>query len=711
MTLGELLQRFENPKRTSNGYQVCCPAHEDDKASLSLSEGDDGRILLHCKASCRPRDVVVAMGLEWSDMFPPGTRKRNGHAPIVASYDYHNAGGDVVMRVDRDANKSFWQKRPDGRSGWRYGLKDNPKKHYPFPVPPLKQTPIYHLPQVLGAPADAIVFITEGEKDADNLATLGAIATCNPMGAGKWRAHHAKWLKGRRVAILPDNDAPGRDHARAVARSLEGVATEVRIVELPDLPEKSDVSDWLSAGGTLPQLLELVAGSPLCSPDGAYESGASDDDGKPTPAELGRAFLADHRAIALHGQLYVYRGGVYGEKGGELDVRRFAQTTLGDRARRRDGDELIYWLTTELDVDDHADPPDLINVANGLLEWETGKLRPHDPAVLSTVQLPTAWDPEARHQRFDQFLDEVLPDYKTRAVVEEFVGYCFLPDCRYQKTLMLTDERGDNGKSVLLEAWVAMLGRDNVSAVSLQDLNHRFRSAALVGKLANICADLPREALRDSGAFKMLVTGDPLQVERKHKPPFILRNRAKFAFSANELPGTRDRSPAFFRRWIIVPFPAHFPKGDPRRDPDLPAKLAVPEACSYLLRIGVEGLRRLVSRGRFEDTPATTRALEEYRRDADNVAAFWDARCSFDAAALEVKDNAYQAYRSWCEANGHIPVTGNIFGKRLKSIEPRLEDTKTTTAARRRNAWRGLKLAPGYEADREPAPDELWGNR
>ena len=103
----------------------------------------------------------------------------------------------------------------------------------------------------------------EGEKDADRLASLGFVATTNAGGAGKWRDEYSEYLRGRHVVIIPDNDEPGREHAAKVARSLQGIAASVRILELPNLPPKGDVSDWLDAGGVVDELLVLAESAPL----------------------------------------------------------------------------------------------------------------------------------------------------------------------------------------------------------------------------------------------------------------------------------------------------------------------------------------------------------------------------------------------------------------------------------------------------------------
>ena len=109
------------------------------------------------------------------------------------------------------------------------------------------------------------IFVAEGEKDADRLVSLGFVATCNPGGAGKWQSDYAEFFRGRDVAVLPDNDTAGHDHARSVAANLAPGAARVRILDLPDLPPKGDVSDWLDDGGTCEALERLVADAPVFS--------------------------------------------------------------------------------------------------------------------------------------------------------------------------------------------------------------------------------------------------------------------------------------------------------------------------------------------------------------------------------------------------------------------------------------------------------------
>lgn len=418
---------------------------------------------------------------------------------------------------------------------------------------------------------------------------------------------------------------------------------------------------------------------------------------KMPPARAARLFLAaGYHMIAVFATLYVYERGVY-RPGGEQVVARWAQRGYADLYKERDSKEVIHWLLVHCRVEQsELDTGALINVENGLLDWRTGKLLPHDYSHLSIVQLPTRWEPNAYHQRGDKFLDEVLPDAATRRVIEEFIGYGLLPDCRHQLALLCVGI-GANGKSVLLR-WIGdMLGKANLSALSLQHVGERFRTAELAGKLANVFADLPRVAVTDTSAFKALVAGDEFTAERKYKDPFVFTNRAKLIFSANALPDTPDISEAYFRRWVIVPFPKKFTKKTPGFDRNLIRKLTSQPGRSYLLRLAVEGLRRLERRGYFTETPATRAAIADYRQRTDSVAAFIGEKYEYIGGKVCIpKPALYKAYVAWCMAPTHgaepiAAVSESEFATRLRTIEPRVVDARPRCGGERPRVWVGLR--------------------
>ena len=217
---------------------------------------------------------VRKLAQAWGIAKPPATVKANRppwEREIDRTFDYNNPDGSVLFQVVRfkvptGADKDIMQRRrdPSDTSKWVWNLKG---------VRPI----LYELPRLRAADPEARVLIPEGETDVDRLRVAGFVATTNPMGAGKWRGYYDQELKGRHVVILPDNDSPGRAHATTIAGHLHGVAASVRVVELPDLPPKGDVSDWLDQGYFDHELAEVIEATPLYEPD--QEPDSSDGNG------------------------------------------------------------------------------------------------------------------------------------------------------------------------------------------------------------------------------------------------------------------------------------------------------------------------------------------------------------------------------------------------------------------------------------------------
>lgn len=279
MQLEDVLRRLNGVKRSGGGYSARCPAHEDKNASLSVKQGDNGGIVLHCHAGCTPEQVVGALGLSMKDLFPDGDRprfdRRQEHRPrptsredkgrIAAQYDYTDENGQLLARKTRwetavggKRKKTFTWSHPEGQ-GFQSGRNG-------MAVP-------YHLPELVKAET---VFLCEGEKDVDNLTAQGLAATCSPDGAGtgsKWRDTYTPYFAGKTVYILQDNDEVGKKFAQYEAQKLSPVAQEVKVLDLtalwPGLPEHGDISDvmeHLGATQALADLLELADKAPGWEP-------------------------------------------------------------------------------------------------------------------------------------------------------------------------------------------------------------------------------------------------------------------------------------------------------------------------------------------------------------------------------------------------------------------------------------------------------------
>lgn len=247
MNTDEMLSHFQGVRETGpDRWQALCPSHADREPSLSIQKDTD-RILLHCHAGCQPEAIIEALNLNMVDLFIKN-RQNAPQRTIEQVYPYHDAEGHIVFETVRFKPKGFSQRQPDGNGGYIWNLKG---------VSPV----LYRLPEVMKALAnDETIFICEGEKDVDNLRTLGMTATTNPMGAGKWREDYTSTLTEANAVILPDKDAPGLKHAYQVAESLHGKAASLKVIELSG--QGKDPSDWIAAGGTREALEDLAAKSP-----------------------------------------------------------------------------------------------------------------------------------------------------------------------------------------------------------------------------------------------------------------------------------------------------------------------------------------------------------------------------------------------------------------------------------------------------------------
>ena len=190
-----------------------------------------------------------------------------GTPKLVAIYNYTDESGALLFQVLRLDPKTFRQRRPTRSDD----SPDEVKNGWVWIVKGVRRVP-FRLPELIEALAlERRVFIVEGEKDVLTLARHGIPATCNAGGAHKWDPAFAEHLACADVVIIPDNDQDGQEHAQEVAHSLAGKAARIRILDLPGIPHKGDVSDWLAAGGTVETFNELVEVAADWKPDAEAE--------------------------------------------------------------------------------------------------------------------------------------------------------------------------------------------------------------------------------------------------------------------------------------------------------------------------------------------------------------------------------------------------------------------------------------------------------
>lgn len=264
MTAADFVSRLganAKPTQTASGWQCRCPAHDDGKASLTVTQFPD-KVVFHCHAGCQPEAVCEAAGVKLSDLFTTnGKAHTNGKPKIVAAYDYRDEAGTLLLQAVRFEPKDFRQRAPDATApeGWRWKTEG-------------VRRVLYRLPEIIrdvkrGLP----IVVCEGEKDVAALVTLGFSATCNLGGAGKWRTEYNEALRGADVYCIADKDEPGRKHAQSVAASLAGVAKFVAVLELQDFNGKTvkDASDFIAAGATAEDIQSQLDAAPEWTPQAA----------------------------------------------------------------------------------------------------------------------------------------------------------------------------------------------------------------------------------------------------------------------------------------------------------------------------------------------------------------------------------------------------------------------------------------------------------
>ncbi len=282
-----LIGRLNGVNKNGNGWSARCPAHDDQRASLSIAEGDDRRALVCCHAGCDVKAICAAVDMTPADLFPtliptvrptsiPATRSdvkgtrpakifatssdavaqlQRRHGPPSAQWTYQNALGEpvgVMVRWDHQGGKK--DIRPVSRHGDTWQIRGMPHPR-----------PLYALPEL---PAASRIYVCEGEKAADAVRSIGLAATTSAHGSKG--ATKADWgsLAGKEVVVLPDNDQPGREYAEAVASILVRLkpAPTVKLINLPGLPPRGDFVEWLEAGGTFEKLSELLAATETYAP-------------------------------------------------------------------------------------------------------------------------------------------------------------------------------------------------------------------------------------------------------------------------------------------------------------------------------------------------------------------------------------------------------------------------------------------------------------
>ncbi len=731
-------------KRNGSCWMAHCPAHDDTNASLSISEGKDGRVLLNCHAGCDFQAVVRAAGLKVADLFPDNrlprpARRKTKDRQIVATYDYTDELDNLLFQVVRFNPKGFRQRRPD----------PNKSDEWVWSIAGCRRV-LYRLPSVRQAVADGKpVFVVEGERDVHALEDLGVSATCNPGGAGKWRDEYSDVLKDAAVGVIADRDAPGIKHAQAVARSLYGKARMVFVMEYPDRDGQKvkDAADWVAAGGTHQELFEIVRAAPEWEPENNQSTSTTSQspieaarNGEPyAMTDLGNA----ERLAVYHGQNIRFdtvrrQWRIWDGRRWALDSALKVNSWAADTARRirseaaaappsngngADLGQLLFGhavksesrdrLSAMIDVckaqpgiaadaDSWDSNPMLFNCANGTIDLRTGELRPHNRADGLTKLSPVEYRPGERCARLNRFLEDATEgDSDLSSFLQVVTGYT-LTGLTNEEILLLIYGPENAGKTTYLETLRAVLGDYSVTINPEMLLKQKTASgggatpdiARLMGARLAAGSEMEEGRTLAEALAKNMTGGESICARHLYADTFEFLPQFKLWLAVNHCPKVSADDGAIWRRILRIGFPHTVPPE--KRDKTLKAHLRKIEGgAPAFLAWAVEGCLRWQSEG-LDVPEAVRKSTAAYRNESDPLATFFEDCLSFNPQAWTLWAELWAAY---CE---HASEQGTTEKYRCspRRIQERL--TRHNCETERRyigRGWRGVELRPEWKHD------------
>ena len=645
------------------------------------------------------------------------TRETKSKGRLVESYIYEDANGNPWSKVDRYDPKSFPQWHKDGidnrgRTIWKSGMRG------------IERIP-YKLPDIIRSLSrDEVIYIVEGEKDANRLATYGFIATTLPEGAKEYVAGRPykpnpyistliPYLKDRHVVIIPDNDDTGRAHAEALAKALHGVAKSVRILDLTafssvEIPPKGDVSDYFDRGGTADDLVDMAGETfrwkPTATaglPDLRIAKVEDESSGGLRVAEFDKPPLTDmgngERMVRLFGGRFRYVHpwskwlvwddrrwntdntaaiarlvkrtvrSIYGEaKQADDDQQRKALAKWAEESEAKKLREAMLWSAAReegipaLPSDLDRDPW-LFNCRNGTIDLRTGRLRAHDPKDMLTKMAPVDFDPDATCSLWLETLGVFLQSDELVGFWQRLCGYTLTGVIREQ-ILPIAYGEGANGKSTILGTMLALLGPDYAMKASPEFLMQRKTDSH------------PTE--RASLFGKRLVVAIETDEGQRINETLIKELTGNDRISARRMredPWEFDPTHKIFIGTNHKPTVKGTDHAIWRRLKLIPFMYTMDSACARLdipelLKTEFPGILAWCVRGCLEwqrnglQEPAeVAEATQQYREEEDIILGFITEHCTIHPNAKIKSTPLYECYRKWTESVGLMPLSQRKF--------------------------------------------------
>lgn len=379
--------------------------------------------------------------------------------------------------------------------------------------------------------------------------------------------------------------------------------------------------------------------------------------GKLQYEKLANYLIREHNVIKINDNLHIYKNGYYTSNTDEIERIMLQYIVNSTRTPRLETIRYLELKAEEISLE----TPTLISVKNGVLNLETKQLLEFSPEYKIKNKILINYNSTAYSEIMDRTLNKICcNDKQLRMLIEEMIGYIIFRRNEIGKAFILTGS-GANGKSTLLDVIKRLIGKENISSVALNELNDRFKTFQLEGKLANIGDDISNGYIEDDSTFKKLVTGETVNVERKGKDPFDFENYSKLIFSCNEMPRINDLSDGLKRRLIFIPFNAKLSKKDDDYDPFIIDKLLSEESLEYLLRISLEGLDRVLFNREFTTPKVVDETWEDYEKRNNPIIGFLEEGKIENESTKDV----YLQYQTFCSESGLKHLSRIAFSREI----------------------------------------------
>lgn len=640
---------------------------------------------------------------------------------VVATYDYLDPDGVLRCQVQRiepgyeGRKKSFVQRQPSKREGqWINNVKG-------------VDLLLYRLPDIVKSP---YVFMLEGEQDCDLAHELGIMATTNSGGAKKLPKQQELYgvldvLAGKTVYIVPDNDKPGLKHAEQAAGLLYEIASEVRIIKIPDQKPKGDFTDFVDKTGRERARTELQAitkDASVWKPDSKPEKITSSTGLRDyNLTDMGNA----ERLIKLHGPdlrfSYEFNYWLI------FDGRRWRKDDFGavmhkaksiprkmyqDAARINDDSVRQSLITYALKLENHqkltnlvnlakSEPgvpimaneldtrPFLLNVLNGTVDLETGRLREHDRNNLITKLIPFAYDPTAECPVWLAHLNKIMNGNEDKIhYYKKASGYSLTGDTS-ERMVFFQHGEGANGKSITTDT-IAMILGDYAMRTPTDTLMIK-RNEGIPNDIARLrgarfvyASEAEQGKRLAESQIKDMTGGEKLTARFMRGEFFEFRPEFKIWFSSNHKPIIRGTDQAIWDRIRLIPFTVRILEDERIPGPILLKKFKI-EASGILAWL-VKGSLTWMNEGLIPPDEVVN-ATKSYRDEMDIINDFIEDRCNKGAMLTAKAKDLFIEYEKWCAENGEEPIHKRTFG--LKLAEKGFTQTRTHGGVR---AWKGLAL-------------------